>query len=130
MSMCCYLLSILCNILFYLHEVQIYLILDVMLNLLIISLSLDENLAPTVLQLLRAALSGLHTNELKESKKVDKIPSELSCSQENYCHSLVSSLLEVTNDNLLLNCLRKFLLQSNQTGIRWQAHSLILSLYK
>ena len=107
------------------------LLLEALVNLFIISLSLDESLAPIVLQLLQAAASGEYSIEQKkidgETISKDKA---IHAAKENRCRLLVKSLLETANDNLLLSFLKKFLLQCNQTKIRWQAHSLFNSLYK
>ena len=119
---------------------------DVLPRLFLIILSLDEGLAPTILQLLHAALSGVHSGEDKEGKKKDgdkgkkekekekgskeKKPEEEGCGREDLCGSLNLLLLESLNDELLTQFLKRFLLQSNNSKIRWQCHALIHSLYK
>ncbi len=109
----------------------------------LISLSFDEGLASTILQLLYSGLSGIHSSDEKENKKKDggtgdKTKKEKSKEKmedddkvkEEQCSSLNQLFIEAINDELLVNFFKRFLLQSNNSNIRWQCHALAHSLYK
>lgn len=49
---------------------------------------------------------------------------------EELCVNLVQILNKVLDQELLIKFVRTFLLESNITSIRWQAHSLIHQIYK
>ena len=112
-------------------------------QLFLISLSFDEGLASTILQLLHSGLSGVHSAEEKENKKKDgggdkskkeknkeKKTEEEDKVKEEQCSSLNQLFMEAINDDLLVTFFKKFLLQSNSSNIRWQCHALVHSLYK
>lgn len=46
------------------------------------------------------------------------------------CQALVRQLNKTVNRDLLTRFVRTFLLDTNATNIRWQAHGLILAIYK
>ena len=115
-----------------------------------ISLTLDEGLSLTLLQLLHSALSGLHPTEKKqeeqsksstkskdkEKKKTEQdqvvstAVSTTAAANFELNKSLCQLLLESVTDDSLKKFLNRFLLQSNQTTIRWQTHSFVYCLYK
>lgn len=49
---------------------------------------------------------------------------------EALCLSLVQLLMKILDRELLVKFVRTFLLESNSTSIRWQAHSLLHSIYR
>ena len=106
-----------------------------------ISFVLDDGLAPRLLQLLHAAVSGTHRTE-KESKKdgdgksgdkgkekENKTP-EVSPETEQRCQELACHLLKSFDENTLVKFIRCFLLQSNSSSVRWQAHAFLHCLYR
>ena len=66
----------------------------------------------------------------KKEKTKEKKNEEGDKAKEEQCSQLNQLLLEALNDELLLNFLRRFLLQSNISNVRWQCHALVHSLYK
>ncbi|XP_069121893.1 E3 ubiquitin-protein ligase UBR4-like isoform X2 [Argopecten irradians] len=115
------------------------------------SIVLDEGVAPTVLQLLQCALCGSkgpgtgHTGsgggaatsspaKHKKDKDKDKDKNEDSDDGQRHdealCVNLVQLLNRVLDKDLMVRFLRTFLLESNATSIRWQAHSLLYNIYK
>jgi E3 ubiquitin-protein ligase UBR4 len=117
---------------------------------------LDEGLAPLVLQLVQVALSGIppvstttgkeHSGkegggkkggkhdakrEGKEKKehKESKPASPTPAPDKEKCQGLVRLFISHLNDDTLLRFIRLFLLQPNSSSLRWQAHSLIHTLY-
>ena len=49
---------------------------------------------------------------------------------DSLCVSLIQILNKILDRNLLTHFIRTFLLESNATAIRWQAHSLVHQIYK
>ncbi|XP_052789588.1 E3 ubiquitin-protein ligase UBR4-like isoform X2 [Mya arenaria] len=114
------------------------------------STSLDEGVAPTLLQLLQCALCGSAVikasvpQELtdprltkatsgKQSKDADTDKTdgtEQPAQDGNLCAQLIAQLNRQTNTELMTNFVRTFLLESNSTSIRWQAHSLVHQIYR
>ena len=111
------------------------------------SIMLDEGVAPTLLQLLQCALCGSKTAtsitegpgstrsaKQKKDKDKDKDKNEDSDDgqkiDETLCINLIQLLNKVVDPNLMINFIRTFLLESNSTSIRWQAHSLVFHIYK
>ncbi|XP_041369615.1 E3 ubiquitin-protein ligase UBR4-like [Gigantopelta aegis] len=120
------------------------------------SISLDEGMAPTLLQLLQAALCGVkqsgqqnlaasssssssaspvkqkkEKNKTKsESKQVKQESEDVEKFDETLCVTLVKLLNKVLDRELLVKFIRTFLLESNSSGNRWLAHSLVLQIYR
>ncbi|KAL3872340.1 hypothetical protein ACJMK2_040271 [Sinanodonta woodiana] len=112
------------------------------------SIVLDEGVAHTLLQLLQCALCGIKGGSSQEQgtsnspakdkkdkeKDKDKDKNEDSDDgtkhDETLCINLVQLLNKVLDHSLLTKFIRTFLLESNSTAIRWQAHSLIYQIYK
>ncbi|XP_020299583.1 E3 ubiquitin-protein ligase UBR4 isoform X2 [Pseudomyrmex gracilis] len=112
-----------------------------------ISTLLDEGVSPTVLQLLQCAIcSNTKSKEAKDVKSKDSKPttgtrerrerekSEDSDSEarfeETQCLPLVEQIQKQVHPTLLMKFIQTFLLETNNTNVRWQAHSLILAIYK
>ena len=115
-----------------------------------ISLSVDEGLSMTLLQLIFSALSGSHpatTPEKKDdpmkskekSKKKDAASKTASKSTPvntapggniELCRGLCLLLLETVDDGNFEQFVSRYLLESNQSSVRWQTHSLLHTLYK
>ena len=49
---------------------------------------------------------------------------------DSLCVSLIQLLNKMLDRSLLTHFIRTFLLESNATAIRWQAHSLVHQIYK
>ncbi|XP_034944940.1 E3 ubiquitin-protein ligase UBR4 isoform X2 [Chelonus insularis] len=109
-----------------------------------ISTLLDEGVSSTVLQLLQCAICANtkpKDSKLKESKSTsnskerrDRAKSEDSDIEakfeETQCVNLVEQLQKQVSPALLTKFIKTFLLETNNTNVRWQAHSLILAIYK
>lgn len=102
-----------------------------------VSCLLEEGVAPTVLQLLQAALcpSSKNSENSKSSGSSTKRASSEDSEgetrgEEAHCAALVAQINRYLDRNRISQFVRTFLLESNSTGVRWQAHSLVLALYK
>ncbi|XP_076674868.1 E3 ubiquitin-protein ligase-like protein poe isoform X2 [Andrena cerasifolii] len=116
-----------------------------------ISTLLDEGVSPTVLQLLQCAICS--SNKQKESKdskcketttksgvvgakerEREREKSEDSDTEAKFeqvqCLALVEQIQKQVSPSLLTKFIQTFLLETNNTNVRWQAHSLILAIYK
>jgi E3 ubiquitin-protein ligase UBR4 len=49
---------------------------------------------------------------------------------EALCYALVQLVSRSIDCDLLINFIRWFLLESNSSSVRWQAHSLVLHIYR
>ena len=118
--------------------------------LFLLAILLDESLAPTLLLLLHSALSGCYKadhdkekdrhrekeakkTESAEKKKEESTDKEKTVDKEKMAElsrSLSQLLLQSTDDASLVKFIQRFLMQSNHTSVRWQAHSLLHCLYK
>ncbi|KAG2458904.1 UBR4 ligase, partial [Polypterus senegalus] len=125
----------------------------------LISFLVDEGVSPVLLQLLSCALCGSKvlstaassgstvsggmatqsgsqgkSSSSKKSKKEDKDKekeADGSGSQEDQlCTALVSQLNKFADKETLIQFLRCFLLESNSSSVRWQAHCLALHIYR
>ncbi|XP_058849008.1 E3 ubiquitin-protein ligase UBR4 isoform X2 [Acipenser ruthenus] len=132
---------------------------SVLYFLLQVSFLVDEGVSPVLLQLLSCALCGSKvlstssggstaggsgsqsgsqskssSSSSKKSKKEDKEKDkdgEGSGSQEDQlCMALVSQLNTFADKETLIQFLRCFLLESNASSVRWQAHCLALHIYR
>ncbi|XP_076048949.1 E3 ubiquitin-protein ligase-like protein poe isoform X2 [Oratosquilla oratoria] len=98
---------------------------------------LEEGVAPTVIQLLQAALcpaakssdSGkVRSGSSKRSSSED--PETDGKGEEAQCALLVTQVNRYLDKSRVRHFMHTFLLESNSTSVRWQAHSLILALYR
>ncbi|XP_032676900.1 protein purity of essence isoform X4 [Odontomachus brunneus] len=112
-----------------------------------ISTLLDEGVSPTVLQLLQCAIcsnnkckeardtrskdskSTTGTKERREREKSEDSDTEAKF-EEAQCLTLVEQIQKQVHPALLIKFIQTFLLETNNTNVRWQAHSLILAIYK
>ncbi|XP_064650064.1 E3 ubiquitin-protein ligase UBR4-like isoform X3 [Lineus longissimus] len=102
------------------------------------SIVLDEGVAPVLLQLLQCAICGTkHTqtgssssSSSKSKKEKEKDDTGDSKYDETMCLWLVQQVNRDVNRDTLVAFLRSFLLESNSTAVRWQAHALILQIYR
>ncbi|XP_026550525.1 E3 ubiquitin-protein ligase UBR4-like, partial [Notechis scutatus] len=79
--------------------------------------------------------SGQSKSSTKKSKKEDKEKERegdgSSGSQEDQlCTALVNQLNKFADKETLIQFLRCFLLESNSSSVRWQAHCLTLHIYR
>uniref|UniRef100_A0A3Q2Q7B9 E3 ubiquitin-protein ligase UBR4-like domain-containing protein n=1 Tax=Fundulus heteroclitus TaxID=8078 RepID=A0A3Q2Q7B9_FUNHE len=79
-----------------------------------------------------ASQSSQSKSSSKKSKKEDKEKDkEGEISQEDQlCMALVSQLNKFADKETLIQFLRCFLLESNSSAVRWQAHCLALHIYR
>ena len=61
---------------------------------------------------------------------VSFVTAESGESDESLSNSLVQTVSRCVSRELLLRFIRCFLLESNATAVRWQAHALILHIYR
>ncbi|KYM95161.1 E3 ubiquitin-protein ligase UBR4 [Cyphomyrmex costatus] len=112
-----------------------------------ISTLLDEGVSPTVLQLLQCAIcsnnkskeakdakskeskSTTGTKERREREKSEDSDTEAKF-EEAQCLTLVEQIQKQVHPTLLMKFIQTFLLETNNTNVRLQAHSLILAIYK
>ncbi|XP_038209068.1 E3 ubiquitin-protein ligase UBR4 isoform X2 [Zerene cesonia] len=101
------------------------------------------HVAPTVLQLLQAALCApppahAHKQENKtsadwpereRSADSDAFVSDGSKFQEQRVPQLVQQILKQVSQDELKLFVKAFLLETNSTAVRWQAHALLLAIY-
>ncbi|XP_035739496.1 protein purity of essence-like isoform X1 [Vespa mandarinia] len=110
-----------------------------------VSTLLDEGVSSTVLQLLQCAICSNNKskeakdNKAKDSKsstkeRRDREKSEDSDTEAKFeeaqCLTLVEQIQKQVSPALLTKFIQTFLLETNNTNVRWQAHSLILAIYK
>lgn len=107
------------------------------------------HVAPTVLQLLQAALCAPHHHqhqqqqpqprpepktssdwsERERSADSDAFVSDGSKFQEQRVPVLVQQILKQVSQDELKMFVKAFLLETNSTAVRWQAHALLLAIY-
>ncbi|XP_063828894.1 E3 ubiquitin-protein ligase UBR4 [Ostrinia nubilalis] len=99
------------------------------------------HVAPTVLQLLQAALCAPPHHQRQEPKPSSDVPerersadsdayvSDGSKFQEQRVPALVQQILKQVSQDELRMFVKAFLLETNSTAVRWQAHALLLAIY-
>ncbi|KAL0896018.1 hypothetical protein ABMA27_012006 [Loxostege sticticalis] len=99
------------------------------------------HVAPTVLQLLQAALCAPPHHQRQEAKPSSDCPerersadsdayvSDGSKFQEQRVPALVQQILKQVPQDELRMFVKAFLLETNSTAVRWQAHALLLAIY-
>lgn len=111
---------------------------------------LDDGVSPIILQLLQAALcnnvqavkqqqqsettNGTNTNTAAKLRSERDKSEEIEMSFDSkfdstHCSTFVHQIFRFVSDALLNKFVRIFLLETNITSIRWQAHSLIYAIY-
>lgn len=116
-----------------------------------VSFLLDEGVSPIILQLLQCALCGakaiqqqqvtgnstsqVSTSPSKQRKDKEKTETEDESADSSkndlaQCMALAQQVNKFVDRNLLSFFMCAFLLESNSTSVRWQAHSLIFHLHK
>ncbi|XP_071821604.1 E3 ubiquitin-protein ligase UBR4-like isoform X2 [Apostichopus japonicus] len=110
----------------------------VLSSLLQASFYLDEGVASLLLQLLTCALcgnkktSGSHSSSSSRSKKDKSEDSseELQKPDEALCQQLIKQVTQLVGHGVLAKFIRHHLLESNDSQLRWQAHGLVLHIFK
>lgn len=111
-----------------------------------ISCILDDGVSPTILQLLQCALC---CSKLEKSSSVQEVKSSTSPAsstrkereksddseadakiEEAQSILLVHQINKFVSKDLLSKFVKAFLLETNATNVRWQAHALILAIYQ
>ncbi len=116
-----------------------------------ISFKLDDGVNPIILQLLQSAIcppmpaasstTAVSTqtmprkkaaSPLKASRRVksEEPEDERQIPDERLCFELVQQVNRQLSSDLLTKFIEKFLLECNSTSVRWQAHSLVVTLQK
>uniref|UniRef100_A0A3Q2Z4F6 E3 ubiquitin-protein ligase UBR4-like domain-containing protein n=1 Tax=Hippocampus comes TaxID=109280 RepID=A0A3Q2Z4F6_HIPCM len=109
---------------------------SVLYFLLQVSFLVDEGVSPVLLQLLSCALCGSKVLANSSSFSGGSSSDTYFCrdgvgSQEDQlCMALVSQLNKFADKETLIQFLRCFLLESNSSAVRWQAHCLALHIYR
>ncbi|XP_057678820.1 E3 ubiquitin-protein ligase UBR4 isoform X1 [Corythoichthys intestinalis] len=133
---------------------------SVLYFLLQVSFLVDEGVSPVLLQLLSCAICGskvlANSSSLssggssggqggtsqssqskssskkskKEDKEKDKEGDGAGSQEDQLCMALVSQLNKFADKETLIQFLRCFLLESNSSAVRWQAHCLALHIYR
>uniref|UniRef100_A0A672LG87 Ubiquitin protein ligase E3 component n-recognin 4 n=1 Tax=Sinocyclocheilus grahami TaxID=75366 RepID=A0A672LG87_SINGR len=130
---------------------------SVLYFLLQVSFLVDEGVSPVLLQLLSCALCGSKVlaasssgasgggsggssqpsqskssskKSKKEDKEKDKEGDGAGSQEDQLCTALVSQLNKFADKETLIQFLRCFLLESNSSSVRWQAHCLTLHIYR
>nr|KAG5693182.1 hypothetical protein BaRGS_014072 [Batillaria attramentaria] len=110
------------------------------------SIVLDEGVAPTLLTLLQVAICGVkgqgqgqgsaESSSSTSSISPVKLNSKKEGSEEpqrfdeNLSKELVELVTRLLDKTTLVKFVRTFLLESNASGNRWLAHSLVLQIYR
>lgn len=112
-----------------------------------ISCILDDGVSPTILQLLQCALC---CSKLEKSTSGQEVKSAINSSasatrkdreksddsetdakfEEAQSILLVQQINKFVSRKLLSKFVKAFLLETNATNVRWQAHALILAIYQ
>uniref|UniRef100_A0A4W3HA52 Ubiquitin protein ligase E3 component n-recognin 4 n=1 Tax=Callorhinchus milii TaxID=7868 RepID=A0A4W3HA52_CALMI len=132
---------------------------SVLYFLLQVSFLVDEGVSPVLLQLLSCALCGSKVlaatsssntsgtgagptasstgqsvsqskSSSKKSKKEDREREKEGSQEDQLCTALVNQLNKFADKETLIQFLRCFLLESNSSSVRWQAHCLTLHIYR
>lgn len=110
---------------------------SVLLYLMRAACLLDEGVSSTILHLLQYAICGAKnqsgTPSVKESKsKTSKVAEDVENAmlEEAQCMILIKEMNKRLNKDILMRFVKTFLLETNSTHIRWQAHALVLSIYR
>ena len=87
-----------------------------------------RNVVPLLCQ---ESKSGTVTSskERREREKSEDSDTEAKF-EEAQCLALVEQIQKQVSPGLLTKFIQTFLLETNNTNVRWQAHSLILAIYK
>ncbi|XP_022084216.1 E3 ubiquitin-protein ligase UBR4-like isoform X1 [Acanthaster planci] len=104
------------------------------------SFYLDEGVSPLLLQLLTCALCGNKTSSSKHKKskekaeksegRRDKSSEDSQRHDDSLCQSLINQLNRLAGRDSLSRFVRQHLLESNNTSVRWQAHGLLLHIFR
>lgn len=65
----------------------------------------------------------------KEREKSDDSAAE-ALFEESNCIALVEQINKQVSRDVLTRFIRTFVLETNSTNVRWQAHALIVAIYK
>ncbi|KAL1517166.1 hypothetical protein ABEB36_000965 [Hypothenemus hampei] len=114
---------------------------EILPYLLRVSFLLDDGVAPTILQLLTSALvvnSGQQSkkteNSSSKANRKDREKSDDSAVEamfeESNCVALVEQINKQVSKEIMARFIKTFMLENNTTAVRWQAHGLILAIYK
>uniref|UniRef100_A0A673LQI7 E3 ubiquitin-protein ligase UBR4-like n=1 Tax=Sinocyclocheilus rhinocerous TaxID=307959 RepID=A0A673LQI7_9TELE len=119
---------------------------SVLYFLLQVSFLVDEGVSPVLLQLLSCALCGSKvlvasssgasgggsggSSQPSQSKSSSKKRDGAGSQEDQLCTALVSQLNKFADKETLIQFLRCFLLESNSSSVRWQAHCLTLHIYR
>ncbi|KAK9874861.1 hypothetical protein WA026_005677 [Henosepilachna vigintioctopunctata] len=112
---------------------------DILSNLLQVSFLLDEGVSPTVLHLLQCAIVSSNSSKKNDQNKPSSLRKEREKSddsateavfEEANCVTLVEQISKNVSKESFARFIKTFMLETNITQARWQAHALVLSLYR
>lgn len=96
-----------------------------------VSFLIDEGVSPTILQLLQCAICPTATSTTPpSSSRKEREKSTDETDDETQAATLVAQINRHVPKKVLSQFIRTFLLETNATVVRWQAHALILAIYK
>lgn len=111
----------------------------------LIYLNIFSGVAPTILQLLHSAIvvstntssnkkdstGKINSNNVsrKEREKSDDSAAE-ALFEEGHCVALVQQINKLVPREIFARFIRTFMLETNSTSVRWQAHGLVQAIYK
>ncbi|KAK9707802.1 hypothetical protein QE152_g27615 [Popillia japonica] len=108
-----------------------------------VSCLLDEGVAPTILHLLNCAIvvnaaggtsKKSETTSKSGTSRKDREKSDDSAAEalfeESNCIALVEQINKQVSREILTRFIRTFVLETNSTNVRWQAHALIVAMHK
>ncbi|GAB0092871.1 Protein purity of essence [Sergentomyia squamirostris] len=103
---------------------------------------LDEGVSPIILQLLQSAVcnsngakAAIESKSMVKERRDREKSEESECAADSkfdpaLCGALVDQIFNQVQPQLLTKFIRLFLLETNSTNLRWQAHSLIYAFYE
>jgi len=108
-----------------------------------ISLNFGEDVSPIILELLQSALSSSQPTQtpnvsgLLSSPVISTVPSEMvnhqairdALTSESLSANLAQQLISSISEGLLTKFVQLYLLETNSTSLRWQAHNLLYNLW-
>lgn len=114
---------------------------DVIQFLIRVSVLLDEGVSPTILQLLQNALVSNSIISIKKNDnnktsvtRKDREKSEdsniESVFEESTCIVLVEQINHFISRDVFGKFIKTFMLETNITAVRWQAHALVQGIYR
>lgn len=111
---------------------------DVVQFLIRVSFLLDDGVSPTILQLLQCALvvsnskknDTIKTNSTRKDREKSDDSSIEALFEESTSIVLVEQINNHISKEVIARFIKNFMLETNITAVRWQAHALVQAIYK